>query len=118
MTTQEIKAMVAAVGVPYAYRQFTQATAQPPPFICFYLDGSDNVDADNRVYQRVETLTLELYTDAKDFTLEEQLEAILDSYDLPWDKAEAEIDSEQMHETIYTLDVLIAPSNPAPVVTT
>ena len=118
MTTQEIEAMVAAVGVPYAYRQFTQATAQPPPFLCFYLDGSDNFDADDKVYQRVETLTLELYTNRKDFVLEELLEAILDSYDLPWNKAEAEIESEQMHETIYTLDVLITPSNPAPVVTT
>lgn len=118
MTTQEIKAMIAAVGVPYAYRQFTQATAQPPPFICFYLGDSDNFNADNRVYERVETLTLELYTDAKDFTLEERVEAILDSYDLPWDKEESEIETEQMHETIYTLDVLITPSNPAPVVTT
>lgn len=118
MTTQEIAAMVAEISVPYAYRQFTKATAQPPPFVCFYLDGSDNFAADDRVYKHVETLIVELYTDTKDFALEERIEEIFDAHELPWERQEFYIGSEQLHETIYTLDVLITPSNPAPVVTT
>lgn len=118
MTTQEIAAMVAEIGVPYAYRQFTKATAQPPPFVCFYLDGSDNFYADDQVFQSVETLIVELYTDTKDFALEERVEAILDAHDLPWERQELYLGDEQLSETVYTLDVLITPSNPAPVVTT
>ena len=116
MTTQEISAMVAEVGIPFAYKEFTQDTAKSPPFLCFFLDGSDNFDADDRVFQRVETLVVELYTDAKDFSLEEAVERIFDAHSLPWEKDETYIGSEQLHETIYTLDVLITPSHP--VVTT
>lgn len=111
MTTQDIAAMIAEIGVPYAYREFTKATAQPPPFVCFFLDGSDNFDADDKAYQHVETLIVELYTDAKDFTLEERCEAVFDAHDLPWERQEIYLGDEQMSETIYSLSVLLTPSN-------
>ena len=112
MTTQDIKTMIATIGVPYAYRQFTKETAKAPPFICFFFDGSDNFDADDCVFQRVESLIVEIYTDTKDFALEEQAEAVFDANHLPWEKTETVIETEQMHETIYTLSVMLTPSHP------
>ena len=117
MTTQEVATLVAGVGVPYAYREFTKATAVPPPFICFFFDGSENFDADDKVLTHIETLIIELYTDSKYFQLEESIESILDDASLPWEKQETYIGSEQLHETIYTLDIDIQPSNPTPVTT-
>lgn len=111
MTTQDIATMVAEIGVPYAYRQFTKETAVPPPFVCFYLDGSENFAADDKVFAHIEELTVELYTDAKDFALEERIEAIFDAHDLPWERQEFWLGDEQMNEVVYTADVLITPSN-------
>ena len=49
----------------------------------------------------------ELYTDVKDFEKEAAVEATLRANGLTWNKEETFIDSEQMHETIYTTEVLI-----------
>lgn len=111
MNSQDIATMIAQIGVPYAYRQFTKETAVPPPFVCFYLDGSDNFAADDKVFAHVEELIVELYTDSKDYAIEERIEAILDAHDLPWDRQEFYLGDEQMSETVYTVDVLITPSN-------
>ncbi|MBQ3071832.1 MAG: hypothetical protein IJD20_00880 [Oscillospiraceae bacterium] len=111
MTTQEIASMIAEISVPFAYRMFTEDTAVPPPFICFYYDGSNNFDADDQVFVHGETLIVELYTNRKDFALEERAQEVFDAHEIPWDRSETWINSEKMYEVIYALDVLITPSN-------
>ena len=69
MTYPEIDAMIGEVGLPYAYYQFPE-TGQQPPFICWMLDGIDDLYADNINYQRIVVLAVELYTDEKDFEKE------------------------------------------------
>lgn len=107
MTYQEIKAMVEGFGPPAAYYQFQAGTGQQPPFICWYFTGDDDFAADNRNYQRIRSLRIEVYTDTKDFTLEEAVEDTLDSLHLPYSKVETHIDSERMHMTTYDLDMVI-----------
>lgn len=110
-TTEQITQIIASIGLPYAYYQFPdddpKNPAPPPPFICFYYPGSDNFNADNRVYARIEALTVELYTDEKDFTLEAAVEAALNAAELPWDRSETYIESEKLHMTTYTTEVYI-----------
>lgn len=89
-----------ANGIPVAYRFFK--TAQNPPFICYYEDASDNFIADNRIYLKKHTYTVELYTADKDPALEEALEAAFDGY--IWDSFETYIDAEQMYQKTYTLE--------------
>lgn len=95
------------VNVPCAYYQFDNDTGQQPPFICFFYDSSADFAADNSNYTKIETLNIELYTDVKDFELEAAVEAALKENGLTWERQEEFIDSEQMHETIYTTEVLI-----------
>ena len=107
MTFAAISAMIDGVKVPAAYHHFPDNSGQQPPFICFYYDRSDDLYADNTNYQKIETLVIELYTDYKDFALEADVEAALKKAGLTYSRDETYIDSESMHETIYTTVVLI-----------
>ena len=107
MTPQNIKTMIESVGIPYAYHQFADGTGQQPPFICFFYGNSDDLAADDTNYTRIERLYIELYTDEKDFALEKTIETLLNANDLVFAKEQTYIDSERMHETIYTTEVIL-----------
>lgn len=107
MTYQQVATMVASIGVPYAYYQFPEGTAVAPPFVCFYFEGSDDLYADDKNYQIIRPLTIELYTDNKDFSLEATVEGILTSNGLTYARNESWIDSERMNMVAYTADIII-----------
>ena len=106
MTYKQIDTMVGLMGLPYAYYQFPE-TGQQPPFICWFLEGIDDVYADNANYQRIVNLTIEFYSDEKDFTNEAAIESQLTLSGLTYTKTETYIDSEKMHQTVYEMEVLI-----------
>jgi hypothetical protein len=107
MTYAEISQMISAVGIPYAYRHFEEGSGQQPPFITFYYDDENDLKADNINYQRIRPLTIELYTDNKDFVLEAAVESVLTANDLAFSRTEVFIDSEQMYMVTYNTEVLI-----------
>lgn len=107
MTYPQIATIVASIGVPYAYYQFPEGTAVAPPFVCFYFEGSDDLYADDKNYQKIRPLTIELYTDNKDFSLEATVEGILTSNGLTYARDESWIDSERMNMVAYTADIII-----------
>jgi hypothetical protein len=107
MTTAELAGLISTVGVPFAYYQFPEGTNQPTPFICYYFPENDDVFADNTNYVRIYELHIELYTDEKDFELEERLENILLDAGLSFVKSEAWIKSEKMQEVLYQTEVII-----------
>lgn len=107
MTTSEVAQMIGEVGVPYAYYQFTNDTAQPCPFICFYYADSDDMSADNTNYAKVRRLIIELYTDNKDFDMEDAVETVINRHGLFYSKSEVYIDTERMYEVIYESEVIL-----------
>lgn len=107
MTYQQVASMVSESGVPTAYYQFPEGTDQACPFVCFFFTGSDDLKADNSNYQRIRPLAIELYTDAKDFTLEQTVENVLNQHGLVYDREESYIDSERMNMVVYTTDIII-----------
>lgn len=107
MTRKDVADMLKSIGVPIAYYQFDEGTGQQPPFICFYYPGINPFQADNINYYRIDQLTIELYTDEKDFELEETLEGVLDANGIPFDKSEAYIGSEKMFQITYYATVWI-----------
>lgn len=107
MTTQEVSDMIFSIGIPHAYYQFSEATAKPPPFICFYYPNSVDLMADNINYAKINALTIELYTDSKDFELEKQVEDVLAAHELPYTREETYIDTERMYMVIYYTEVFI-----------
>lgn len=107
MTMKEVAAMVAEIGLPYAYYAFPEGTEQPTPFICFYYSGSDDLAADNVNYCKVNELTIELYTDEPRFDLMQTVESVLEANGLTWTWSESWIESERMVLVTYQTEVLI-----------
>ena len=107
MTTQEVATMVAEIGIPSAYYQFPDNTEQTTPFVCFFYSGDNDFKADDSNYQKIEHLIIELYTDNKDFALEQTVESVLASRGMVWTRDEEWIESERMLEVVYEMDVVI-----------
>lgn len=107
MTLVEVKEFVESLGIPFAYYQFAEDTAVPPPFICYYYPDGVDFMADDRNYQKINALTIELYTDARDFDLEATIESALTEAGFVYSWDETFIDSEKMHLTTYYTEVLI-----------
>ncbi|MDO4285233.1 MAG: hypothetical protein Q4C60_07825 [Eubacteriales bacterium] len=105
MTRGQIEEILNKTGIEYRYYQFDEREAVEPPFLVWYLPGSDNFAADGRVYYSVSALNLELYTDQKDFAAEEAVEQALNGAGIYWDKTESYLDDEQMYEVLYEMEV-------------
>ena len=111
MTTQEVAAMIAEFGIPSAYYQFPDNTEQATPFVCFFYSGDNDMKADDSNYRKIEHLNIELYTDNKDFALEQTVENVLRSHGMVWDRGEEWIESERMLEVVYEMDVILEVTN-------
>jgi hypothetical protein len=111
MTYKQVAALVGSIGIPYAYYQFPQGTAQACPFICFFFERSNDFHADNTNFQKIRPLSIELYTDNKDFALEETVEAVLNSNGLVYSREETVLDSEQMYMVTYMTEIVITEEN-------
>ena len=82
MTLTELATLLEQSNIPVAYNHFKDA--QELPFICYIDQASDNLIADNKVYHKVVTVDIELYTEDKDEQLEQTLETILNDNGLPY----------------------------------
>ena len=105
MTHQEVLEMMNEVKLPYAYHHFVEGESPDPPFLVFLYPGSDNFAADGMVYFKVNRLNIELYTDLKDVELEETVEAVLDKHGIFYEKSEVWIESENLYEVLYQMEV-------------
>lgn len=97
--------LVVEIGIPSAYDHFAEGESPSPPFITYLLPGSDNFSADGRVYFRITEVHIELYTDEKDPAVERQVEAVLDTHGIFYDKTEVWIDSEKLYEVLYSFEM-------------
>ena len=107
MTYRQVAEMVGSIGVPYAYYQFPNNTGIAPPFVCFYFDSSNDFAADNVNYQRIRPLSIELYTDNKNFTLEQTVENVLNQNGLVYSREETYLDSEKMYMVTFMTEIII-----------
>ena len=105
MTHQEVLEMMNEMKLPYAYHHFVEGESPDPPFLVFLYPGSDNFAADGMVYFKVNRLNIELYTDLKDVELEETVEAVLDKHGIFYEKSEVWIESENLYEVLYQMEV-------------
>ena len=106
MTYAEITSMLEEADLPLAYDHFAEGESPDPPFLIFLFPSSDNFSADGRVYQKIDALHIELYTDTKSPDTEAALEAVLDAYGIFYDKTEVWIESEHLYEVLYSTEVL------------
>lgn len=104
MTKERIEAILDVLEIEYRYHHFEEREAVNPPFICWLIPETRNFSADGEVYFKSDKVDIELYTDEKDFELEERVEAALDAADLFWQKSEQYIKSENMYEVLYEVE--------------
>lgn len=105
MSYEEIEKMMEEIGIPASYHHFEVEEAINPPFICWIIPGSDNFAADGNTFYEISLLNVELYTDQKDIEMEKQVEKVFDINGLFWNKTETYIESENMYEVLYELEV-------------
>ncbi|KOS30764.1 phage protein [Bacillus anthracis] len=104
MTLSELKKILDATGYPVAYSHFTATTTNPvpkPPYICYLVNGSPNIMADNKVHHKINNVNIELYTKKKDLIAEAKLEKILDNNEIPYESYEIYIETEKLFQKKY-----------------
>ena len=106
MTYSEILEMLEEAKLSLAYDHFAEGESPDPPFMVFLFPRSDNFGADNKVYQKINVLHIELYTEKKSPDIETQVEAVLDKYELFYEKTEVWIASERLYEVLYEMEVI------------
>lgn len=105
MNHEQVVAMAEEIGLPFAYDHFIEGQSPEPPFLVFLYPGSNNFAADGTTYFKVNRLHLELYTDEKSIELEEQVEAVLTRHGIFYGKSEVWIESENLYEVLYEMEV-------------
>ena len=101
----ELLKLMDEIDIPSAYDHFAEGESPDPPFITYLLPRSNNFSADGRVHLRVTEVHIELYTDAKDPAVEQQIETVLDRHGIFYDKTEIWIDSEKLYEVLYVFEM-------------
>ena len=101
--------MLEESNLPVAYYQFDADAGTPPdpPFLVFYFPGSRDFMADGVNYVPIRALTVELYTDNKDFAAEARIETLFRAHGLKFQRTEAYIEKERMYQITYTMEVLL-----------
>ena len=106
MTYEEVMAMADETGLPNAYDHFSEGESPDPPFLVFLFPRSANFMADGKVYQKIDELHFELYTDRKQPDVEARVEAVLDAHGICYDKSEVWISEEKLYEALYSMEVI------------
>lgn len=107
MKLTEIKTMLGQTGLKATYYSYPIGDVPALPYLVWYLPSSENVAADDKVYKRVETLNIELYTKTKDFATEAVVEAVLEAWNMVWDKTESYLEDEKMYEVLYEMQIFV-----------
>lgn len=99
----ELLQVLRGIGFPFVYHHFAEGEAPAPPFLIYLVSTSDNFFADDCVFQGIQSVRIELYTDRKDPAVEAQVEEALASF--CWEKDETYIESEHLYEIVYRIEV-------------
>lgn len=107
MTFKDVANMIKEIGLPYTYYSFPEEQAPNLPYLIFYYPNNNDMSADNINYVPISQLNIELYSNNKNFDLEEQVEAVLTNYGFYYSKTESYLNSEHMYEVLYETQIII-----------
>lgn len=77
------------------------------PFVTWYQQGTDNMPADDSVWKQYGTIYVDLYTEDKNFVLEQEVESVLNRTNIVWDKTETKFSGEAALIISYSFTVPI-----------
>lgn len=85
MKHKEIFDMLKTLQIPVAYDHFESKKTIQPPFIAYREVAPETFKADGVTYYRPYEFEIELVTDKKDVSLQEQVETLLTNNNIPYD---------------------------------
>lgn len=84
----ELLSIISEIALPSAYDHFAKGEAPQLPYLLYLIPANNNFAADNRAYFKVNEVHIELYTDRKDLTAEQRVEAVLDRHGIFYNRSE------------------------------
>lgn len=104
MKHKEIFDMLKTLQIPVAYDHFENNKTKKPPFIAYREIAPETFKADGITYFRPYEFEIELVTDKKDVSLQEQVETLLTNYNIPYDMYnEVWDDDEKIYHNFYEI---------------
>jgi len=85
MTHEYIYNLLKTLNVPVAYDHFNSNKNINPPFIVYREQAPDTFKADDKTYYRPYNYEIELITEKKDITLQNNVENLLNNNNIPYD---------------------------------
>ena len=85
MTHKDLFQMLGTLNIPIAYDHFASNKNVEPPFIVYREISPNTFKADGITYFRPYNFEIELITEKKDITLEQQIENLLTTNKIPYD---------------------------------
>lgn len=101
----DIESILTATGLPVTYLQWHPRKPPDFPYIVYLNEDSPSFGADNIVYHAFKDVSIELYSDNKDPTSEALVETALTANDIYFEKTEAWIEKERMHQVVYSIQI-------------
>lgn len=84
-----------------AYRSFPEGGAPTLPYFVYFVDGDTTFRADGKVYEEWPDITLELYTEEKDFALENKIKQYFKENEIVYEHYENYVSSEKMLKNTF-----------------
>lgn len=104
MTLKDFGDLLATSGLPVTYLAFPADDCPEMPFVTFQEVGSNNFSADGKVFKRIRSMQVDLFTRDKDEAAEQALENALGGYF--WNKYQTIEDNEDCQRYTYEIDIL------------
>lgn len=109
MTQAELFQALKSIGLPVAYREFKEGPNNPlpnPPYLVYLFSYANDMMADNQNYLPIDNFQIELYTNLKHPPTEQLVQNKLRELELPYSKTETYIDSEELFQIIYEIQLI------------
>lgn len=100
----DIYNLLKTLKIPVAYNHFDVKQNVKPPFIAYRENNPETFKADGKTYYRPYEFEIELVTEKKDIALEKNIEDLLDTNNIPYDKSdEVWDDDEKIFHNFYEI---------------
>ena len=99
----ELYELLKTLNLPLSYHHFSKP--QEPPFMVYLSAGTENFEADNKVYQKQTFFHVELYSSVKDLVTEKRIEDLFDENEIFYDKNEVYINAESLYQVVYEITI-------------
>ena len=106
MSYEQIATMINSIGLPYAYFSFPENEAPALPYIVYHYPSNEDFGADNTNYVSIDNVSIELYTENKDFTTESTVETVLNANGFYYSKTESYLRTERMYMVLYEVQAI------------